>query len=109
MDPTAVSLFEKVFQYGGVPAVVAAGGFYIIVKYLIPRLDRHLDILHQSLETQKIRAVSTDEKLVNIESKVELIHEHIIAPKTKPSWMAMQEREAERQSRARGLPPEAAT
>lgn len=88
MDPATLSLFEKAFQYGGVPLVVAAGGFWLIVKYLIPRLDRHLDILHESLDTQKLRAVSTDEKLTNIENKVELIHEHIIAPPVRPSWMS---------------------
>ena len=91
MDPAAVSIFEKVFQYGGLPAVVALGGGWFIIHYLIPRLDRHLDILHESLDTQKLRAVSTDEKLASISTKVELIHEHIIAPKARPSWMERQQ------------------
>ncbi len=92
MDPATLATLEKLFQYGGMPALILGAGGWFTVKFLIPRLDRHLDILHESLDTQKLRAVSTDEKLSNIENKVDLIHEHIIAPPVRPSWMERQER-----------------
>lgn len=83
MDPALVSFIEKVWNNAGIPGLIGLFIWY----WVLPRLDKHLAILNASLEVQKDKAIITADKLVKIETQVGAIHEHIIAPPTRPSWM----------------------
>lgn len=83
MDPVTLAALKEIWQLAGIPGVCV----FIFFWYVLPRLDKHLDTLHDSLTTQKQRAVTIDDNLKKVETQVGAIHEHIIAPPVRPSWM----------------------